>query len=123
MPTISITAGSVSMTAELAENETAQAIYEALPISGSANVWGEEIYFGIPVDVEPAADATDVMDEGTLAYWPPGHAFCIFFGPTPASHGSEPRMASPGNIFGQVNGDPKEFCNVAGGTKVTIDKV
>jgi hypothetical protein len=28
---------------------------------------------------------------GDLGYWAPGHAFCIFFGPTPMSLGSEIR--------------------------------
>ncbi len=122
MRTISITAGAVTMTAELADNDTADAIYDTLPISGSANVWGDEIYFGIPVTVGPASDATDVMDIGTLAYWPPGHAFCIFFGRTPASIGDEPRMASPGNIFGKVNGNAADFRLVKDGTEVIIDK-
>lgn len=123
MRTISVTAGDVSLTAELADNETANSIYDALPITGSANVWGDEIYFGIPVDVELASDATDLMDVGSLAYWPPGHAFCIFFGPTPASRGDEPRMASPGNIFGQINGNATDFRQVSDGTTVVIDKV
>lgn len=122
MRTISITAGSVSMTAELADNETADEIFEALPIKGSANIWGDEIYFGIPLNLAQAPDATDVMEVGTLAYWPPGHAFCIFFGRTPASQGSEPRMASPGNIFGKITGDATAFRQVSDGTPVIIEE-
>ncbi len=121
MRTISITAGSVSMTAELADNETANAIFNALPIKGRANVWGDEIYFGIPLDIDNAADARDVVEVGELAYWPPGHAFCIFFGPTPASLEDEPRAASPVNPFGQVVGDATEFRQVPDGTEVVID--
>lgn len=123
MRTISITAGSVSMTAEIDDSATADAIYDALPISGSANVWGDEIYFGIPVNLGPDSDATDVMEVGSLAYWPPGHAFCIFFGRTPASTGSEPRMASPGNIFGKVSGNPADFRQVSGGTEIIVEAV
>lgn len=123
MRTIKITAGAVSMTAELADNETADAIYDALPLQGSANVWGDEIYFGIPVTMGPADDATDVMDVGTLAYWPPGNGFCVFFGPTPASTADEPRMASAGNIFGKVTGDATQFRQVSGGTQVVVEAV
>ena len=82
---IIISAGDVSLPAELDDKPTAQQIWEALPIEGRANVWGDEIYFGIPVKAEQEPDARDEVEVGELGYWPPGSAFCIFFGPTPAS--------------------------------------
>nr|MBP6333007.1 hypothetical protein [Aminivibrio sp.] len=42
---------------------------------------------------------------GDVALWPAGNALCIFFGPTPASSGDEPRMASPGVLVGRITGD------------------
>jgi len=36
----------------------------------------------------------EVVELGDLGYWPPGQAFCLFFGPTPASQGDEIRPAS-----------------------------
>jgi len=122
MRKISIRAGEITATATLKTNETADAIWDALPIEGHANTWGDEIYFSIPVDVESAKDARDTVAIGELGYWPPGNAFCIFFGRTPASHGSEPRAASPVNVFGQVEGDATAFKGVRGGTKVMIEK-
>ena len=83
---IRITAGQVVATAELNVSKTAVAIWEALPIEAKADTWGDEIYFGIPVRAEADA-AKEVVALGDLAFWPPGHAFCIFFGPTPASRG------------------------------------
>lgn len=80
--------------AELDDSETARAIARALPIRARARRWGEEIYFQIDVDRPLSGDARETMEVGELAYWPPGKAFCIFFGPTPASRGSEPRAAS-----------------------------
>jgi hypothetical protein len=122
MRKIEIRAGGISVTATLADNATADAIWNALPIEGHANTWGEEIYFSIPVDVEPAKDARDLVAIGELGYWPPGNAFCIFFGRTPASHGSEPRAASPVNVFGQVEDDATLFKAVRGGAKVRIER-
>ena len=60
---------------------------------------------------------------GDLGYWPPGRAFCIFFGPTPASRGTECRPASPVNVFGRVEGDPKVFKAVRAGERVRLERV
>lgn len=117
---ITITAGNVSLPARLNESTTADAIWRALPLEGSANLWGDEIYFRIPVSLQEEKDARAVVDVGSLAYWPPGNAFCIFFGPTPASSGSESRAASPVNVFGQVEGDSTLFRSVGDGAKVTV---
>ena len=123
MRKIQITAGDVSATGVLEDNATADAIWDALPISANANTWGDEIYFGIPVHVEEADDANDVVDMGSLAYWPPGNAFCIFFGRTPASQGDEIRAASAVNPLGKIEGDATVFKKVSGGTTVTIERV
>ena len=98
---------------------TAKAILEALPLRGQVNTWGEEIYFTIPVegDVE---NPKVVVELGDLAFWPPGNAFCIFFGRTPASRGDEIRPASEVNVFGRILGDSKVFKRVRDGEEVTI---
>ena len=101
--------------------ETAKALWEALPIEASANTWGDEIYFGIPVKVGPE-NPREVVALGDLAYWPPGSAFCIFFGRTPASRGDEIRPASAVNVFGKVEGDPKAFKKVRSGDRVRIER-
>ncbi len=121
MRKIKIAAGSVTATAELDDSKTATAIWEALPIQARGNTWGDEIYFSIPVHLgEDQAQAVVAM--GDLGYWPPGNAFCIFFGPTPASHGQEIRPASPVNVFGKVIGDVKTFKAVRSGETVLVDK-
>ncbi|MCD6291519.1 MAG: hypothetical protein J7M34_13530, partial [Anaerolineae bacterium] len=108
MRRIRITVGDISAEAELNDSATADAIWAALPIQAQVNTWGDEIYFGIPVYLEED-DAQEVVQKGDLGYWPPGHAFCIFFGRTPASVGDEIRPASPVNVFGRVLGDPTAF--------------
>ena len=101
--------------------ETARAIWDALPLEAKASTWGDEIYFSIPVDVD-AEDPREVVEMGDLGYWPPGGAFCIFFGPTPASRGDEIRPASPVNVFGRVEGDPRVFKGVASGDLVRLER-
>jgi len=118
---IRIKAGAVEVAAELNNTGTAQAIWDALPISGRGNRWGEEIYFSIPVNLE-AENAQEVVATGDLGYWPPGTAFCIFFGPTPMSRGEEIRPASPVNVFGKVVGDATVLKQVASGAEITIDR-
>ena len=118
---IRITAGKVSMEAELNDTDTAQKIWNALPIEKRGNTWGYEIYFSIPVKAKEE-NAREVVDLGDIAYWPPGSAFCIFFGPTPASKGDECRAASPVNVVGKLLGDPNDFRIIANGEKVMIEK-
>jgi hypothetical protein len=122
MRTIRITAGDVTVTAELDGSKTADAIWQALPITARANTWGDEIYFGIDVHLEPE-DPREVVDLGDLGYWPPGHAFCLFFGRTPMSLGNEIRPASPVNVFGRIQGDPTVLREVPSGATVTIEAV
>lgn len=118
---IKITAGDVSAQAELNETETARAIWEALPIKGRANTWGDEIYFSIPVQLEVEKGQATV-ELGDLGYWAPGTAFCIFFGPTPMSRGDEIRPASPVTVFGRVLGDPTLFKGVVDGAPVLVEQ-
>ncbi len=120
MPTaIRITAGDVEVAGELNDSNTAQQIAAALPIEAAANTWGDEIYFAIPVSAAEE-DAQPTVAMGDLAYWPPGSAFCIFFGPTPASKGDEIRPASAVNVVGRVEGDPTVLKSVPDGARATI---
>ena len=119
---IRILIGELKVEAELNESKTAQMIWEALPIEGKGNLWGEEIYFSIPVKVAQEKGAREVVSAGELGYWPTGHAFCIFFGPTPASRGDEIRAASAVNIIGKVLSDPKVFLKVKDAAKITLEK-
>jgi len=116
---IRIIAGKIEAAAELNDTGTAQAIWEALPIKGRVRLWGDEIYFSIPLSLKLEA-GQELVNLGDLGYWPEGNAFCIFFGPTPVSQGDEIRPASPVTVFGKVIGDATIFKKVAAGTKITI---
>jgi hypothetical protein len=119
---IRIVIGELKAEAELNESKTALLIWDALPIEARANLWGEEIYFGIPVKTGLEEGAREVVSAGELGYWPTGHAFCIFFGPTPASRGNEIRAASAVNIIGKVLTDPKAFRKAKDGAKIVLEK-
>lgn len=120
---IRITAGSVSMLGQLDDTPTARAIRSALPIEAAARTWGDEIYFPISVEQELDETAVEVVEIGDLGYWPTGRAFCIFFGPTPASKGNEIRPASAVNLVGRISGDATEFRKVKDGELVRIENV
>lgn len=119
---IRITAGKVTAEAVFAENQTAAAIWEKLPIQGRALTWGEEIYFPIPLQL-PEENPQEIVEKGDLGYWPPGQAFCIFFGPTPISQEKEIRPASPVNIIGRILENPQTFTAVQEGEEVKIERL
>jgi hypothetical protein len=116
-----IQAGRVRMPAALNETATATAIWEALPIEARGNTWGDEIYFGIPVDL-PTERGQETVERGDLGFWEPGSAFCIFFGPTPMSRGDEIRPASPVTVVGRCLDDSTLFKSVRSGEAVRIER-
>ncbi len=119
---IKIKAGKVEAEAVLNDSPTAQKIWEALPIEARGDTWGDEIYFAIPVKTGLEKTAQEVVQEGDLGYWPTGNAFCIFFGPTPVSRGSEVRPASAVNVIGKISGDARVFKRVSDGAAVRLER-
>ncbi|MBI2206032.1 MAG: hypothetical protein HYU41_19510 [Candidatus Rokubacteria bacterium] len=116
-----ITAGQVVAEGRLSESRTATVIWNALPIDARAQTWGDEIYFDIGIGAD-AESPQEVVAMGDLAYWPPGQAFCIFFGRTPASRGDEIRAASGVTVVGRVTGDATVFKRVRSGTAIRLER-
>ncbi len=123
MKKIRIIVDDVSAEAELSGSKTSEAIWDTLPIENTVNTWGEEIYFEIPVKSGLDETAKEVVEKGDLGYWPTGKAFCIFFGPTPASEGDEIRPASAVNIVGKVAGDTEVFKSIRQGTNIKLERM
>ena len=121
MKQIVIIEENLSVSATLFDTPSGNAIKDALPLEGTANVWGEEIYFEIPVSLELEPDAREEVAVGELGYWPTGSAFCIFFGPTPVSQGEAPRAYSPVNVFGRLIDDVEPLKKVKSGARIRIE--
>ena len=119
---ISITVGELRVTALLDESATAELLWSELPVEGTADTWGDEIYFRTPVKAEEADDARELVDAGDMAYWPPGQALCIFFGPTPASGPGEIRPASAVNPVGRIERDVSVLKQARAGEKVLVER-
>ena len=92
---------------------TADAILKRLPVQGRAALWGEEVYFKIPVKA-PGENPRKSMEVGTIGYWPMGDAVCVFFGPT--------KPYGPVNLLGRITEGLELFRRVKGGTLISIRK-
>ena len=122
MTPIKIEFKNISIDAFLNDSETANKIKKILPISNSVNKWGNEIYFSIDVD-DGEIDSKEVVELGDLGFWPPGNAFCLFFGLTPSSKGDDIRPASPVNIIGKILGDLEILKTIESGEGVLVKLV
>ena len=120
---IIISTENLRMEAILVEGSSADIFWNTLPITGRANTWGDEIYFNVNLQMPLDDDASDLVESGDIAFWPPGGAFCIFFGPTPASLGDEVRAASAVNVLGKIDGDEREFRSVPSGEEVRLEQL
>ncbi len=121
MKEINIKIGKENIRAELNETITSGEIWKKLPIKAEGQLWGEEIYFEIPVGTE-GESLRGTVERGDIAYWPPGHAFCIFFGPTPMSSNDEIKPASEVEVIGRLTAAtdlPEEFGH---NREITIEK-
>ncbi len=109
---------------ELNSSNTAKIIYESLPIVGVAKRWGDEVYFNIPLHIEPEKDfARDVVDKGDLGFWPDGDCFCIFFGRTPISDGDKIKPASAVSVFGKITHNLELLRMVKDGDNIVVERL
>ena len=121
MRKLKMTIGGVEITAELFDTPTADAIHGAAPFSSTAQTWGEEVYFSIPVKAEREADARAVVEAGELAFWVEGDSIAIGFGRTPISQGDEIRLAAPTNIWGRAVEDVRALSRVTAGAAIHVE--
>ncbi len=107
MPTpIRIEIETLVLRGEFNDTAAGRALAAGLPLECDWSRWGEE-YYGTtrPRFGAYPGETVEVLEIGDLAYHGPSGWFCLFFGPTPASRGSEPRAAAPVLKVGRVQGD------------------
>ena len=119
---VQISVGELVVVASLNDSETSDLFWDALPITGQANIWGDEIYFSIPIEADEEADSVETVELGAVAYWPPGKALCLFWGPTPMSAPGEIRPASNVNVMGLIDGDPTVLGQVPDGAEILVER-
>ncbi|MFH1313344.1 MAG: cyclophilin-like fold protein [Candidatus Eisenbacteria bacterium] len=121
MRSVRIKIGEITLEAELGQSKTAQLVWAALPFAGNAQMWGDEIYFRVPVAAE-LENPRRVVEIGDIGYWPTGNAFCIFYGKTPASSGDDIVPASPVDVIGRVTSDVSVLKGITDPGRVTVEK-
>ncbi|MFE0178159.1 cyclophilin-like fold protein [Streptomyces sp. NPDC059002] len=109
------------LTATLDETPTSLALAQVLPLSATANTWGEEVYFDTGVSVPREDGAQQIVEPGTVAFWTDGDALALPYGPTPISRGDECRLASPCNLLGRIDGDPRTLATVRTGDPIRVE--
>lgn len=124
MNTVKIVVGDkVELKAELYDNLTAHSFFDILPVEGLCNNWGDEFYFEIPLYMPTDSTSTTDVDIGDIAFWPPGKAFVIFFGPTPLSKDDgKPVPASEVNPLGRIIGDAAVLRKYKDETGIRVEK-
>ena len=110
-------------TAYLEDTASARALMAALPITSTANTWGEEVYFDVGIDVEIEDDARSVVDPGAVCLWTEGKSLALPYGQTPASVGDECRLVTDVNILGAIEGDPRILATIHSGDEVTVESI
>ena len=120
MEKITISVEGLSIPAELHDTPTARLLSQSLPLESNVHVWGDEIYFEIPLNIDLEPEARADVEVGELGYWPSGPAFCIFFGTTPMSTNKKPRAYSPVNVFGRVAGDCSPLKAIPNGARISV---
>jgi hypothetical protein len=120
MPRIRIVWDSGEVTAALRDTPTVRSLLAALPCKSSANTWGEEVYFNVPLTAKSEADAEQIVDPGTVCFWVQGRALALPFGPTPISRGNECRLVTPCNVLGRVEGDAAVLGSVRDGDTIRV---
>ncbi|MFO1169933.1 MAG: cyclophilin-like family protein [Hyphomicrobiaceae bacterium] len=123
MREIVIQSGAVAVRARLLDTPTADVVWRALPLHSTAEIWGKEIHFEVPLEAYLEADARQIVTAGEIAFSPDGEAISIAYGKTPTSRGKQIRLATPSNVFAIAYDDVAAFAAVAPGAEISVRSI
>ena len=109
------------VTANLRDTPTVKQLLAVLPCEASANTWGDEVYFEMPLKALLESDSQQVVDPGTVCFWVQGSSLALPFGPTPVSKGDECRLVTRCNVLGRIEGDPRRLKKVKQGATIRVE--
>ncbi len=123
---VKIFAGNYGFLGELDENDPiGKQIAHMLPLEGTTQTWGGEIYFDISEMIEAHSEQMEV-EFGDIAFWPRGPSVCIFFGKTPSSFTEKPRAHSPVVVIGKLldlENNVEKLWKIKEDEKIRIEKL
>ena len=115
-----------SIILELDETKSPKTIAEImknLPLTIGINVWGEELYTDETPINSQKENSKELVELNDVAFWPPGKAICLFYGPTPIGNKGEIKPYSAVNVIGKIiNPDKKIISKIKDGTKIIFKK-
>ncbi|MFB3765848.1 MAG: cyclophilin-like fold protein [Methanotrichaceae archaeon] len=106
--------GKVTIDLDARNPQISQELYQMLPIEARANLWGEEVYFEIPLKASDENVSPSAV-KGDVSYWSPGCALCIFFGET--------QPYSPVNHLGRIAQGIEILRNVNAGDRIVLNRI
>lgn len=120
MREIIIESGAVAIRARLLETQTADILWRALPLHSTAEIWGEEVHFDVPIESYLESGAKALVSVGEIAFLPDGDAISVPYGRTPISKPGEVRLWSPGNVFAVALDDVTRLRVVHVGSQISM---
>ena len=111
------------LTAVLQPTRTTDLLRAVLPCEASANTWGEEVYFSVPIAAHLEPDARQVVEPGTVCFWVEGSSLALPYGPTPVSRGSECRLVAKVNVLGTLEGNARSLASVRTGDRISVERL
>ena len=117
-----IQSGDTQLTATLRDTETANRLWAALPLSGTAARWGQTVSFQVDIDAPLEAGAHQTVEPGTCCFWCEGQVIALPFGPTPISLGDECKLVAPANAWADCAEGASALSQVQEGDPISVSR-